>query len=114
MEMCYSVAQIALTVFVLSAPTRFRMDEVQESTWIWMEERNLTSKVDRSFEQWVSSRGGAVQYFIASVLEACGCGSRLESGSDDESVLEAEAGRSIVFPDDFKAYFIKVLEEMLH
>ena len=96
--MCYSVAQIALTVFMLDAPTLFQLSEVQKSVCIWKIERSSSSSVDCAFEAWVRSKESALQIFIKAVREAC-----------YPKVAMAQS----TFPDDYMLHFAEVLRCML-
>jgi hypothetical protein len=69
-EMCYSVAQIAVNVFILDASSLFQLSEVQKAICIWKVERSTSSSVDCAFEAWVRSKGAVVQFFINAVREA--------------------------------------------
>jgi serine/threonine protein kinase len=90
--MIFSVAQIALTVFLLSGSTVFDLDAVTKSVSIWNKER-CDSKVDKEFERWVQGKSGRVQEFIS----ACRGATPLPS---------ALAGDSI-------SYLSDVLQQML-
>jgi hypothetical protein len=96
-EMCYSVAQIAVNVFILDSPSLFQLSEVQTEVCIWKVERSISSKVDCGFEAWVRSKGGVLQTFIAAVREAC-----------YPTVPSAPA-----FPIDYMLHFADVLRCML-
>ena len=65
--MCFSVAQIVLTVFMLISPTVFSVDEVTEAVSVWKAERDTKGKVDKEFEDWVQSKGGSLLEFVAAV-----------------------------------------------
>ena len=62
--MTFSVAQIALTAFLLSGPKVFDLGAVSESVSVWSQERRA-SEVDTEFERWVQGRGGRVLEFIS-------------------------------------------------
>jgi len=98
-EMCYSVAQIAVNVFILSAPTLFSMGEVTAAESIWSEVRNEASQVDTQFQEWVDTKGGLLLDFISIVRAAC----------------NPKRGSFPVrrFPADFNRYFVDVLRKML-
>jgi len=96
-EMCYSVAQIAVNVFVLDAPTLFQLSEVQKAICIWKVERTISSNVDCAFEAWVRSKGGVLQNFIATVRQAC----------------YPTVTRAPTFPTDHMMHFADVLRCML-
>jgi serine/threonine protein kinase len=68
--MCFSVAQIILTVFMLSSPTVFSMAEVTQAVSVWDLNRDSSSKVDREFEGWVQSNGGALLEFVTAMRGA--------------------------------------------
>lgn len=99
MEMCYSVAQIAVNVFILSAPTQFCLSDVTESEIIWSEQRDAASQVDRQFEDWAQTKGGLPLEFVSSVRAAC---------REDPGLEEAR-----LFPPNFRRYFMDVLRHML-
>ena len=63
-SMTFSVAQIALTVFMLSGPKVFDVGAITESVSIWTNVRSA-SKVDSEFERWVQGKGGRVLEFIS-------------------------------------------------
>ena len=44
--MCFSFAQIVLTVFMLISPIVFSVDEVTEAVSVWKAERDTKGKVD--------------------------------------------------------------------
>ena len=56
-SMCFSVAQIVLTVFMLSAPKMFGIGDVTAAVSIWKLERDA-SEIDVEFERWVRVKGG--------------------------------------------------------
>jgi serine/threonine protein kinase len=62
--MCFSVAQIALTIFMLSGPRAFALDRVTEATSVWTRERDASSEVDAEFDRWVRGRGGLALEFV--------------------------------------------------
>ena len=62
-SMCFSVAQIVLTVFMLSGPKVFRIGEVTAAVSIWNGERDA-SEIDVEFERWVQVKGGLLLDFI--------------------------------------------------
>jgi serine/threonine protein kinase len=62
-SMCFTVAQIVLTVFMLGGPKFFGIGEVTAAVSIWKGERN-DSEIDREFERWVQDRGGLLLDFI--------------------------------------------------
>jgi hypothetical protein len=99
MEMCYSVAQIAVNVFILSAPTQFSVGEVTTAESIWSEDRNEESLVDTQFQGWVEAKGDTLMGFVSAVRAAC----------------NPKYGNKFVrsFPADFKRYFVDVLRSML-
>ncbi len=90
--MCYSVAQIVLTVFMLSGPTGFELGAVTDAISIWKSERG-TSEVDAEFEGWVQGKGCLLLDFVS----AC------RGASPWPAALAA----------DCKKYFSDVLSEML-
>jgi serine/threonine protein kinase len=65
--MCFSVAQIILTVFMLCSPTVFSMAEVTQADSVWDVNRDSSSKVDREFEGWVQGKGGVLLEFVNAV-----------------------------------------------
>jgi len=99
MEMCYSVAQIAVNVFILDAPTQFSVGEVTKAVSIWSELRDETSPVDSQFQAWVEEKGDPLMDFVSAVRAAC----------------NPKGGTELVcrFPADFMRYFVDVLERML-
>ena len=90
--MCFSVAQIVLTVFMLSGPKATDYGAVTDAISIWKRERG-TSKVDSDFESWVQGKGGLLLDFVS----ACR-GARPWSAS---------------MYTDYKRYLSDVLLEML-
>jgi serine/threonine protein kinase len=96
--LCYSVAQIAVNVFILDAPSLLQLSDVQEATCIWKPERTKSSHVDCAFEDWVINKGSVLQSFIACVREAC---------------YPTSSSRVSTFPPDYKLYFEEVLRCML-
>ena len=96
--MTFSVAQIALTVFLLSGPKVLDLGTVTESVSIWTQER-CASEVDTEFERWVQGRGGRVLEFISACRGATPWPSALASDT-------ALAG-------DGRIYLSDVLQEML-
>ena len=62
--MCFSVAQIVLTVFMLSGPKATDYGAVADAISIWKRERG-TSKVDSDFESWVQGKGGLLLDFVS-------------------------------------------------
>jgi hypothetical protein len=62
-QMCFSVAQIVLTVFMLSGPKVFGIGEVTAAVSIWKGERD-DSEIDTAFDLWVRSKGGLLLDFI--------------------------------------------------
>jgi hypothetical protein len=59
-EFCYSVAQIAVNVFILDAPRLLQLSDVHEATCIWKPERTKSSHVDCAFEDWVINKGSVL------------------------------------------------------
>ncbi len=98
-EMYYSVAQIAVNVFILCAPTQFSMGVVTKAVSIWSEKRNKASLVDSQFQAWVEEKGEPLMGFVTAVRAAC----------DPKRVTELVRR----LPDDFKGYLIGVLRRML-
>jgi serine/threonine protein kinase len=90
--MCFSVAQIVLTVFMLSGPKVFGMDEVTSAVSIWKGERDA-SEIDMDFERWVRVKGGHLLDFILAFRGAAPWPKALEI--------------------DYKKYFTDVLSDML-
>ena len=96
LSMCYSVAQIAVNVFILSAPTQFSFADVTAAESLWSDVRDEASPVDSELQAWVDGRGGPLPSFVAAVRAAC--------GTTEEVPL---------FPADLKGYFADVLRRML-
>ncbi len=96
--MCYSVAQIALTVFLLSGFSDFTMSEISRATEIWDEVRSPHSKVDSAFEKWVGSLEDIAKSFISSVRQAG---------------RAPTAASTRLFPPAFSQHLVRVLESML-
>ena len=92
--MFFTVAQIAVTVFILSANKKFTVENVSKSS-IWKTERNR-SHIDVAFQKWARSKGPLVTEFIEAVRE---------SGST--------ITRTKTFPTNFKQHFVNVLDQML-
>ena len=92
--MFFTVAQIAVTVFILSADKKYTVENVSKST-IWNTERSR-SYIDVSFQKWVYSKGPLVSEFIEAVRE---------SGTTKV--------RTKTFPIDYKQHFVNVLDQML-
>lgn len=101
MAMCYSVAQIAVNVFLLGSSTQFSFGEVTAAESIWSEVRDVGSPVDRQFQAWVDEKGGLLPGFVSAVRAACA--PRRANG--------AELARR--FPENFRQYFEDVLRRML-
>ena len=98
--MCYSVAQIAVNVFILDSTDLLSADEVSTAAKsIWSTVRD-GSPVDVEFEAWAEAKG--VLHFISAVREAC-------FKSEDTTSRE----RQYVFPANFMGYFIEVLRLIL-
>jgi hypothetical protein len=98
--MCYSVAQIAVNVFILDSTDLLSADEVSTAAKsIWSTVRD-GSPVDVEFEAWAEAKG--VLHFISAVREAC-------FKSEDTTSRE----RQYVFPANFMGYFIEVLHLIL-
>ena len=94
--MCYSVAQIAVNVFILSTPTRFSFGDITAAQSLWSDVRDEASPIDKEFQAWVDNKGGPLSNFVAAVRAAC---------SPTEHVPQ--------FPDNFKSYFVDVMRRML-
>ena len=94
--MCYSVAQIAVNVFILSTPTRFSFGDITAAQSLWSDVRDEASPIDKEFQAWVDNKGGPLSNFVAAVRAAC---------SPTERVPQ--------FPDNFKSYFVDVMRRML-
>lgn len=90
--MCFSVAQIALTVFMLSGSKVFDLGAVTNAVSIWKRERG-TSDVDVEFEGWVQGKGGLLLDFVSAVRGASSWPSTVGKNS--------------------KKYFTDVLSQML-
>ena len=93
--LCFTVAQIAVTVFLLSADDRITVEMVKNSYSIWTTRRKR-SAVDSAFQKWAEEKGPLVLGFIHEVRQA---GDRA-------------AWRTSV-PTDYKQHCINVLKEML-
>ena len=66
-SMCFSVAQIILSVFMLSSPTAFSLSDVTRAVSVWQVSRDKSSNVDCEFEAWVQGRGGVLLEFVEDV-----------------------------------------------
>ena len=99
LEMCYSVAQIAVNVFILSATTNFSFGDVTAAESIWSDVRDEASPVDRAFQAWVNDKGDPLSGFVSAVRAAS----------------NPEGGAELVhrFPVKFKEYFVDVMRRML-
>ena len=100
--MVFSVVQIALTVFVLSAPKIFDLGDVMEAVSVWNQERGA-SEVDAEFERWVQGKGGLVLHSslpVAEFISAC------RGAIPWPSALTRS-------DSDAKSYMSDVLQEML-
>jgi serine/threonine protein kinase len=99
--MCYSVAQMAVNVFILDSggsdagPAR----RLAVGGRIWSAVRD-GSAADAAFERWAEGKGALVHGFIAGVRETC---------------LPLKLDEALLFrpPTDFRGYFAQVLSEML-
>ena len=91
--MRFSVAQIALTVFMLSVSMVYDLGDVTDTVSIWQKERG-TSEVYVDFEHCVQGKGGILLEFVSACRGAIAWPSALDI-------------------DDTK-YFADVLSEMLH
>jgi hypothetical protein len=80
--MVFSVAQIALTVFMLSACKVFDLGDVTEAVSTWNQMRGA-SEVDAEFERWVQGKGGLALEFVSACRGATEWPSALTSGEDD-------------------------------
>ena len=78
--MTFSVAQITLTVFMLSGPKVFDLGAVTNAVSIWTQERKA-SEIDVEFERWVQGKGGLVLEFVAACRGATEWPSALTSDS---------------------------------
>ena len=78
--MTFSVAQITLTVFMLSGPNEFDLGAVMNAVSIWTQERKA-SEIDVEFERWVQGKGGLVLEFVAACRGATEWPSALTSNS---------------------------------
>ncbi len=100
--MCYSVAQISLTVFMLSGFTKYDTGQIASATEIWMEDRDPSSLVDFMFQKWVASLDEPAKSFIADVRRA-------------GRVPPTNVTRPIrLFPQDFRKHFVAVLDSMIN
>ena len=98
--MAYSVAQIAVNVFVLDSAGGSGAGEAPAAaSCIWSAERD-GSAVDAAFERWVAAKGAGVRGFVSAVREAC---------------APPRPGRALAFrpPTDHRGYFARVLRDML-
>jgi hypothetical protein len=70
--MCFSVAQIILSVFMLMSPIIFSVAEVTvtQAASVWDVRRDSNSKVDKEFEDWVQSKGGILLEFVNALRSA--------------------------------------------
>jgi len=96
--MCYSVAQIALNVFLLSGFSCFPMNLVAGATEVWNEFRNPRSPVDAAFQLWADSLVEPAKSFIAKVRRAA----------------RAPTDVKRLFPREFRPYFVEVLDSMIN
>ena len=95
--MCYSVAQIAVNVFVLDSPEGSDAGTAPAAaSSIWSTKRD-GSAVDAAFERWAAAKGALVLGFVAAVRQAC----------------TPAAARSIKLPGDYKEHLAEVLRCML-
>ena len=90
--MCFSVAQIALTVFMLSGSKVYELGAVTAAVSIWEIERG-TSDVDADFERWVKGKGGLLLEFV--------------------SAFRGEIAWPSALNIDYTKYFADVLSEIL-
>ena len=98
--MAYSVAQIAVNVFVLDSAGGSGAGEAPAAaSCIWSAERD-GSAVDAAFERWAAAKGAGVRGFVSAVREAC---------------APTRPGRALAFrpPTDHRGYFARVLRDML-
>ena len=98
--MAYSVAQIAVNVFVLDSAGGSGAGEAPAAaSCIWSAERD-GSAVDAAFERWAVAKGAGVRGFVSAVREAC---------------APPRPGRALAFrpPTDHRGYFARVLRDML-
>jgi serine/threonine protein kinase len=91
-SMCFTVAQIVLTVFMLDGPKVFGIGEVTAAVSIWRGERDA-SEIDAEFERWVRVRGGLLLDFILAMRDVAPWPPALAT--------------------DYKKYFTDVLSDML-
>ena len=95
-KLCFSIAQVAVCVFMLSS--LHGMDEVAAACSIWNEKRDPASRVDVEFEDWAKSCGEPFLGFVKSVRRAC-CAMPQRSVS--------------LFPRDIAPHLVRVLRCML-
>ena len=126
--MCYSVAQIAVNVFMLSSPEEFTLDEVSKARLIWLHPAardpslyegapkvqrwlrasssdRAVARVDGAFERWVRSRGEPLRGFVALVRDTC--------TPPPPRAASPPRGPARPFPAEPAAYFAQVLRCML-
>jgi hypothetical protein len=96
--MCYTIAQIALTVFLFSGFSPFTLSAISGATQVWGEARNPRSAIDAAFQQWVDSLDEPARSFVASVRRARGA---------------PPAASTRLFPEAFRDHFVHVLHSML-
>ena len=125
---CYSIAQIAVNVFMLSSPEEFTLDEVSRAKLIWFKPsardpnlygpksvtrywlRDILSnaaavRVDRAFQQWVDSKGEPLLGFVDFVRDV--------STPPPDGMKPCQPDPSALLPADHTAYFVEVLKCML-
>ena len=98
--MAYSVAQIAVNVFVLDSAGGSDAGEAPvPASCIWSTKQN-GSAVDVAFERWAAAKGAGVFDFLSAVRDAC---------------LSRSTGRllRLVPPTHCRDYFARVLRDML-
>jgi hypothetical protein len=61
--MCFTTAQMVMTVFVLGGPKVFGIVDMDTATSIWNVERDA-SEIDAEFECWVRVSGSLLLDFI--------------------------------------------------
>jgi serine/threonine protein kinase len=129
---CYSVAQIAVNVFMLSSVEEFKLDEVSKAKLIWLKpsarvpdlyepktdirhwlreslnDPNVV-RVDKAFHRWVQSKGEPLLGFIDLVRNVSIPPLNRSTSSQPNLVVSD----TVSFPTDYTTYFVEVLKCML-
>ena len=93
---CFSVAQLAVCVFMLNYP--HKLENVTSTKSLWMNVRDPKSQVDRDFETWVKSCGEPLVGFVSTIRRAC---------------CEVPDSKVALVPKDVTPYLVRVLRCML-